>query len=127
MTIVDPEVVEFRRAVVVQLTREGWSAAQIGQRLGITDRSVLRHRAKAGVSLTGPATPLSADELEWVRELLADGCSRNEAARTVGRATSTIARYFPDSGWSREQTNAYLAALRRAKVQLRAWEGVFIK
>lgn len=121
------EVVESRRSAVVRLTREGMSASQIAAQLGICERTVQRYRRVAGISQGASGVPMTAEELELARRLIEDGCSRCEVARTVGRHANTIARYFPESGWTREQVNEYTALLRRLKVRTDRWQGVFIK
>jgi len=127
VTVIDPEKVASRRELVAKLTADGWSATQIAKRLGVTDRTVQRDRKATGCLQGEPYEPLSAEELERARVLVEDGCSRQEVARTIGRSAHAIRRHVPESGWTREQTNAHLAALRRLKVRMRAWEGVFVK
>jgi DNA-binding CsgD family transcriptional regulator len=108
----DREMVMWRRAEVVRLTGAGWSAHQIGQLLGITDRSVLRHRVAAGVAQP-PVPPVTVEELARADALLADGCSYAEVARTLGRSTSPFRRSFPGRGWTTEQAIELLMAIKK--------------
>lgn len=105
-----------RRAVVAALTWEGWSAQQIAARLDVTARTVCRDRAKiGGVARPRPA-PFSDDEYRRAQQLLDDGCSLSEVARTLGRDVATICRRFRGQGWTREQTGQFnkLVAMRHA-------------
>lgn len=125
MTVVDMERVLWRRQQVVEMTRQGLTAVQIGFALGITERSVVRHRRAAGVSLRSLADPMTPEELERAQQLLDDGCSYAEVGRTLGRAARTLRNHFPNQGWDEETMREHLAALRRCKVQMTKHQGVF--
>lgn len=103
-----------RRAEVVRLTRLGRSAPEIAEIIGITPRTVQRHRQAAGIS-AGPAIPLSAHEKERALSLLQDGASYAEVGRTLGRSEDRLQVNFPGYGWTREQTGAHNAAIQRAR------------
>lgn len=115
MSVVSPEVVADRRAKVVEWTRWGVTARQISIRLGITERSVQRHRAAAGIAKRQWADRLTVEELARAEELLDDGCSFAEVGRTLGRDMRTIRHHFPGRGWTPEQTLEFLSAVRAAK------------
>lgn len=106
------ELVQDRRAQVVEMTRLGLSASQISVRVGITERSVQRHRAAAGIAKRQWADRLTPAELARADELLSDGCSFAEVGRTLGRDTRTIRHNFPGRGWTKEQTFEFLTAVR---------------
>ena len=106
--------VAWRRDRVMELTRDGRSARDIAEILGITERSVLRHRRAAGLSRE-PGTPMTADELRRAEALLNDGCSLQEVARTLGRSARTIKRRFPGRAWTRAQIDEHLSMIRRFK------------
>lgn len=92
------EKVVERRERVVELTRLGHSASEISVRLGITKRQVARIRTAEGIA-QAKAAPLTADEIRIAAELLDDGCSYSEVARTVGRSPRAISGHFPGRGW----------------------------
>lgn len=105
------------QAAVAELTQQGWTAAQIADRLGIAKRTVQRYRARAGIAQTRAplATPA---QIEQARALLADGCSIREAARTVGLSSHCIRRNIPEAQpWTFQQcgTNSrFIHAARKA-------------
>jgi DNA-binding CsgD family transcriptional regulator len=110
------EAVAERRGQVAMLTRQGFTAPDIAQRLGITVRSVQRHRLAAGVRQ--PRVPLlSAAEKQQAQELLSDGASCAEVARTLGRSHTAILRIFPEYRFDKGRA-AEAAALGRALARL---------
>lgn len=98
---------------VAKLTREGLSAREIGERIGITERSVCRARRRLGLSKTA-ARGMSLAERALAQSLLDDGASITEVARTLGRAGDTIKRHFPDAHICTPQEIAERASLGRA-------------
>lgn len=113
MTTTSAAAVSARRARIEQLTREGYSASEIAAFLGVTKRTVVRIRRKLGITKPPAGLPLSAEELRIAAEMLADGCSYTETARTLGRGVHTMIRRFPGYGWDRQQSAAYSVAVRR--------------
>lgn len=111
-----------RRAQVVELTRAGHSAAEIAVILGITERRVTSHRSEAGIAQP-PRDPLTADQLARAAELLDDGCSYNEVARTIGCGYSVIRRRFPGRGWPPGKAASLMQFERRALRQITAHTG----
>lgn len=102
MTNVLPrELNQERRARVVELTRQGYSATQIADIIGITRRSVTRIRSDAGIAQQIDVVPLTEDERRSAAALLDDGCSISEVARTLGRCDTTIHKHFPGRGWAK--------------------------
>lgn len=87
-----------RRARVVALTQQGFTATEIAAVEGLTMRTVYRIRQELGASRERFA-PLSDDELRTAAQLLDDGCSCSEVARTLGRNQTTISKHFPGRGW----------------------------
>ena len=80
-------------ARVAELTRQRLSAPIIAEILGVSTRTVQRARKRAGVSQ--PAMKLfSDDEKRRAQALLDDGAPIAEAARTLGRSHTTLARCF---------------------------------
>lgn len=89
-----------RRERVVELTRQGHSASQIAAFLHVSKRSVQRIRTEMGVAQPQHGPAMTEDELRTAAELINDGCSYSEVARTLGRNPHTIRRHFPGQGWS---------------------------
>lgn len=100
-----------RRDRAIHLTAEGWTAQQIADNLGVTQRTVYRYRQTAGISQPKPPA-LSSGERDFARRLLLDGCSYNEVARTLGRSMDCVLRNFPGFGWDRRQINEFMAIVR---------------
>lgn len=100
---------------IITLARYGYTTAEIADHLGCSARTVQRHRSAAGVG-TLKVPNLSADEVARAAELLDDGASYRETARTLGRGVSQIIARFPGRGWTRDQINEY----RVMKKQLEA-------
>ncbi|MCV7424383.1 helix-turn-helix domain-containing protein [Mycobacterium yunnanensis] len=104
-----------RRARVAALTRAGRTAREIAAVEGVTIRTVTRIRARAGESARGLLKPLTEDELRTARELLEDGCSYAEAARTVGRSPRSISYHFPGFGWPKGEGPRFAQQVRWAE------------
>lgn len=103
-----------RQKKVAILTAAGDTAPQIAALLGINERLVVRDRAATGCAK--PAhRPFTEQERQVAQQLLDDGCSANEVARTIGRNPSTIRRRFPDRVWSRKQIDEYLTLVKTAR------------
>lgn len=107
-----PELTQQRSEAVAELTGMGRSASAIAEVLGITERSVQRYRRRLGISQR-PPVPLTESQLVAAAQLLDDGCSYTEVARTIGCAGNTVARHFPGCGWTRAQINEHLRMTRR--------------
>ena len=98
----------------VELEAAGWSAARIAAELGVSSRTVQRWRAAAELSHQSWPEHAPADR-ERAARLLADGCSVQEVARSVGAAWPTIVRWLPDAPrWSKSEAGQFAAAVRRA-------------
>ena len=98
-----------RLTLIRTLTRPGFTAQEIAVRLCVTQRTVCRYRAKAGVYEVGPNTPITEDELLKAKELLEDGASYQEVSRTLGRTSGAICRKFPGYSWTKRQAVNYRA------------------
>ena len=110
-----------RREQVTIMTSRGMNATQIGEALGITARTVARHRVVAGVAQ--PAS-VRVTDAQWqtAERMLQDGCSLAEIARTIGADSKTIATHFPGRGWTKQQVGEWRAFMRKANKQLAATE-----
>lgn len=103
-----------RREKVAAMTKQGYSAADIAAILRITERTVQRYRVRTGCAQP-KRPPLTPEELARVEQLLNDGCSIAEAARTIGRAQTNLQQRFRGRGWTRQQRAEYLAMVRRMR------------
>lgn len=102
-----------RPARIKRMTAAGMTAPQIATALGISTRTVQRHREKTGCAQPAP-TPLTPEQLAHAETLLHDGCSIKEVARTIGCGQYTIRRHFPGStGWPHQQCGAFTSESKR--------------
>ncbi|AWN04252.1 DNA binding protein [Gordonia phage Sour] len=82
-----------RAEAVARMTRQGMSAREIAVRLGVTQRSVQRDRARMG--LTTPPTRVSEEQYQRAYELLCEGSGYKEAAATVGCTPAALRERYP--------------------------------
>lgn len=110
----NPSTRAERLQLVSDLTWEGWTLDAIAARLNVTPRTVSRDREELKIARPWPSR-FTDDEHRRAQDLLDDGYSLEEVARTLGRNVETIAKRFRGRGWSPEQTGQYnrLLALRR--------------
>lgn len=88
---------------VVKLTQRGLTSPEIARMLGVSSRTVQRHRKLAGISQPLPP-PFSEDEYRRAQELFEDGASLHEIANTLGRSNTPLLRLFPNyNKWDRQQ------------------------
>lgn len=111
----DPEESETLRQVRI-LTGERKSLSEISAILGISARQVSRYRTR----LYGPrpVEPYPAEMRQKVKNLLEDGASYNEVARTFHLADDTVRRWFPGYGWTQEQAAEFRAMIRLSQAVL---------
>lgn len=103
-----------RRKLVTELTAQGWTLDQIAARLNVTPRTVARDREETGI--LRPYPPRFTDEEQRrAQELLDDGYSIVETARTLNRSVDTIGRRFRGQGWTLAEIGQFnsLTALRK--------------
>jgi DNA-binding CsgD family transcriptional regulator len=101
---------------VVELTFRGVSAAEIAHQLGITERTVFRIRRQRMVARCTPLR-FTDDEIASAEQMLADGASIAEVARSLGRSPNTVNKRFRGRGWSKVQC-AEFGALRWKALRL---------
>lgn len=109
----DPDLFAQRREQIVALTRRGWTARQIANRLGISMRTVVRHRVAAGIGRPGPREFTARETLRAI-ELLDDGASYAEVARTLGRGQKAVMNNAPGYPLWDKRKAAEAASLARA-------------
>ena len=105
------DAVAERRERIAELTRQGLSARQIAEIMHLTTRSVVRARKALGIAAPA-AVHMTEDQLRRAAELLADGASYSEVARTLGRSVQCIANRFPGQGWDRQTASEFATAVR---------------
>jgi hypothetical protein len=105
---------------VAELTRLGKSSRYIAERLGITQRTVQRARARTGTNM--PCDPRSGrrytpELLAAMEQHLDDGWSYAEIGRTYGVDPQRVSLHFPGRGWTIEQS-AEIAVARKREIAL---------
>jgi IS30 family transposase len=80
------------REAVGRLTRGGHSSRQIADRLGISQRSVVRNRAALGIS--APVRRITAEEHARIIAMLEDEVPLAEIARTLSRHPDSLYRRY---------------------------------
>lgn len=107
---------------IVRLTVQGLSAAEIAVRVGCSTKQVARVRVARDVSRPVPlhaGRRITPDRLEAIGAMVADGVSRQDIAESLGVSWHTIARHFPGTGWSHQESGRFSYAVRRANEALR--------
>lgn len=74
----------------------GMTVDQIAERIGVTTRSVDRYLAAA--EATTPRRTFTAEQWDFARRLLEDGCPYAEVVRTTGISRWALKRRFPGYG-----------------------------
>jgi DNA invertase Pin-like site-specific DNA recombinase len=107
---------EFDTEQFVKLQASKLTARQIADRMGCDPRTVQRWRSRLG--LAEPARPFAgkpipAERMAQVRSMFDDGASKAEVVRTMHVSRQTLARYFPDDGWTPTEGGEYAAMVRQ--------------
>lgn len=97
------------REEYARMHRPDLSAAEAAQLLGVTPRTIVRIRARLGVSqpTSGGAVRPSPERLAEIEARLDDGWSVREIERTYGTTWRTIAAHFPGRSWTRSQAGKH--------------------
>jgi len=106
-------VIEFR-------LRGTMTHVEIAQEMKIDIRTVDRIIADGIAANQVPRRlkpPLSEWERQRATELLDDGASYGEVARTLDRSVTVIMKTFPNRGWGREELNLW-RSLRKLRKQV---------
>ena len=106
MTGISREARAEREARVKCLTEQGWPATEIAAVLKISTRTVVRYRRVTGCSQP-VGRHLTDDEIATAGEMLDDGCSYTEVARTLGVSAWAIATKYPGRSWTPSQVSAH--------------------
>lgn len=107
---------ERLKAAYLELLAAGHSVPQAAGKLGVTERTIHRIKAELGVRHGPPPNPRKTpEELRQIEELLEDGCSYKETARTLRINEQTIRRNFPGRGWTPHEAGKYSRMLDKLK------------
>ena len=88
---------------ILRMTARRVSLAETAARFGCSERQVSVIRSQHGVAR--PARrPITTEELTRAEELLKDGCSYSEVARTLDRSTGVLRKHLPGYGWPTNRT-----------------------
>lgn len=105
---------DARRDRIAALTRQGMTAAQIAEMLGVTTKTVFVARAKRNCRVAPTPRPFTAAEIARAEALFDDGCSCAEVARTIGRDPSVVWHRWPDRAWTLKQASQMGVLARQA-------------
>jgi|SRR5690349_8845768 len=94
---------EARDAEIVRLAKLFVPTARIARVVRCSPEIVRRVKKAHGIDQTAHMPPLTTAQLARAETLLADGCSRNEVARTLGCSKDQLRRAFPEARWSIEE------------------------
>lgn len=98
-----------------RIHRPDLSAADAAKLLGVSARTITRHRARLGVSQASPggAVRPSPELLAEIAARLDDGWPVKEVARTYGTTWRTVARHFPGRSWTRAEAGRHARLVSR--------------
>ncbi|WNO25872.1 helix-turn-helix DNA binding domain protein [Arthrobacter phage Altadena] len=109
------------RDLVARYLSEGLEPRDVADRMGITDRTVLRIRHELGLPI-GPAPDrrrLTEDDHRIIRACLEEGMPYSEISRTHGYTHQTLARHYPGRGMPARATIELALATRSFNQALR--------
>jgi len=104
-----------RRDQVAAMLAAGFSDERIATEVCISPRSLLRHKRAIGWQVERPRPRLSAEEIAAALRLLEDGASYEEAARTLGCASTTLRSRLPGFNLSPEDLALVASLAKRWK------------
>lgn len=114
---IDPRV----EREIVCLTLDGLTAKVISQLCGVTERTVVRVRARNNVSVPNTGRPPSVQDSTWeaALELLEDGASYRDVAETFDIPRTTLREKLPGYGFTPEDTARLATTLIKLPERLR--------
>lgn len=98
-----------------RIHREDLTAAEAARLLGVSTRTIVRHRARLGVSQANPgahARP-TPERLAEIAARLDEGWPVREVERTYGTTWRTVARHFPGRGWTKSEAGRHARLVSR--------------
>lgn len=108
----------FDYDTILELSRSGWSLAEVAGRVGCTKRTVSRVRKLGGVSGPSRWRRVTPELIEAARAMVDDGASWAEIQRTLRVGEHTLQKYLPGTAWSKTQVAEFSVAVRSAGVRL---------
>lgn len=96
-----------------EMTLERKSARVIAAEVGLSERTVVRARARMKIQDVNTAPHLTADQVEQIKRLCADWQPANWVAETVGVSRETVNRHAPPRAGDVEEWNVAWAAIMR--------------
>jgi IS30 family transposase len=97
-----------------------WTIQQMADHFGVAPRTISRNLNTTGLATPNPRAGKRMSE-EWLaqaEELLEEGLSLAEIARTTGVGPCTMTRHFHGRGWDRTTSGQYANAVRKANREL---------
>ncbi|QGZ16925.1 helix-turn-helix DNA-binding domain protein [Arthrobacter phage LittleTokyo] len=92
----------------------GTTVREAAEILGVSQRTVNRLRVRLGIAQGSCRRP-TPEQLEHARQLLEDGASMTDAARSAGVEFQTLKRRWPDKVWTASQVGQYARQLDHLK------------
>jgi transposase-like protein len=102
-----------RQQRIEELCRQGLTADTIADMLQINPMTVYRAKRRAGMCT--PRRDASEDVKLRAKQLLHDGCSYQEVARTIGFDASSVVRWFPGFQFTPRQAGHAAVLARQAR------------
>lgn len=123
MTYTAPPNARVDVELILQLTREGMTCAEVAAIVGCNERTVTRWRVRSGHVSPKPfmGRRYTPEELATYETCLDEGWSFREITRTYGVDKDTLARHFPGRGWTRTQTGELVGAMRHFAAESKRW------
>lgn len=90
---------------ILELSRAGVSLKQQSARLGVSVSHITRARVRLGVAKKVPK--MTREQLDRMAELLDDGVSYKEVARTMNVFPKTVRERFPGRGWTHQECGQF--------------------
>lgn len=91
------------------LHERGLAGSRIAEELGCSTLTVYRIRKELGLKTA--AVRMTPERKAQIQAALDDGQSWMEIKKTFGVQHETMARHFPGTQWTREQTKEHVAAV----------------
>lgn len=92
-----------------ELLANGLARKTVAAICGVSEKTLYRHIP----ATLRPQKHYSEREKQRARELLDDGCSFLEVARTLGCSNTSVAAWYPGAGWTKRQGAEFGAAIRQ--------------
>lgn len=101
---------------VIDALEAGEHVMGISRKLGVSKDTVTRVRKSLGIEPGRTPRYMTPERLERMAEMLNDGASFAEVARTLKVSPATLRKYFPGMAWGRAQMDEY-ASMRQREIK----------